>query len=263
MRVLTLAAVCLSMLVLGSSAGAAPLVGGKAPAHLHAFLLRADEPADTSFARTPSFAWDPVPGAARYQFQLSTSSAFRESGIIYSATSLTTPVAAPLVTLPWITGHPHALFARVRAIKRSSSTPWSAPFGFDMEPADAPKPLQSEPGLLRWTPIEGADMYQVWFIDVNNPTAKMEMSLTNVLDEREFYTFHRSANWTGTVRWRIRALRMDNDPSARQNGLPAVGYGPWSPVYASMNPAYKTGQIALGDTVSDVVATGGDDSAAH
>jgi hypothetical protein len=263
MRVLALAALCFSLLGVVSAADAATPVKGAAPAHLHGFLLRADEPVENSFPRTPSFAWQPVPAAVRYQFELSTSSSFRDNGLLYNATNLTTPVAAPQLTLPWITGHPHALFARVRAIKRSSSTPWSAPFGFDMEPADAPKPLQSEPGLLRWTPIEGADMYQVWLIDINNPTAKMEMSLTNVLDEREFYTFHRSASWTGTIRWRIRALRMDNDPSARQNGLPAVAYGPWSPVYASMNPAYKTGQIALGDTVSDVVATGGDDSAAH
>src|SRR3954464_2430630 len=265
MRVLTLAAVCLSMLVLGSSAGAAPLVAGKAPAHLHAFLLRADEPADTSFARTPSFAWDPVPGAARYQFQLSTSSAFRESGIIYSATSLTTPVAAPLVTLPWITGNPHALFARVRAIKRSSTTPWSAAFGFDMEPAGAPKPLASQPGLLRWTPVEGADGYEIWLVDVASPSVKFEFSLTNVLDEREFYTFHRSAPWIGTVRWRVRAIRMDPGPQdgpKRQNGIPAVTYGPWSPVYTSSNPPYVTGPITLRSTVSDVVANANDDSSA-
>jgi hypothetical protein len=264
MRVLALAAVCLSLLGVASAADAATPVKGTAPARLHGFLLRADEPVADSFPRTPSFAWNPVPGAVRYQFQLSTSSSFRENGLLYTATNLTTPVAAPQLTLPWITGHPHALFARVRAIKRSSSTPWSTPFGFDMEPSAAPKPLQSEPGLLRWTPIEGADMYQIWFIDINNPTAKMEMSLTNVLDEREFYTFHRSTSWTGAVRWRIRALRMDNDPSARQNGLPAVAYGPWSPVYISTNPDYKTGaDIKLGDTVSDVIANGDDSAPAH
>jgi hypothetical protein len=263
MRVLTLAAVSLSLLALASAAEAATPVRGAAPAHLHGFLLRADEPVDNSFPRTPSFAWNPVPAAVRYQFQLSTSSAFRESGLIYSATNLTTPVAAPTLTLPWITGNPHALFARVRAIKRSSTTPWSKAFGFDMEPSAAPKPLPSEPGLLRWTPIEGADMYQIWFVDINNPTAKMEMSLTNVLDEREFYTFHRAASWTGTIRWRIRALRMDNDPETRQNHLPAVGYGPWSPVYSSTNPAYATGPITLGHTVSDVIAAGDASSPAH
>jgi len=263
MRVLTLAAVSLSLLVLAAAAEAATPVRGAAPAHLHGFLLRADEPVDNSFPRTPSFAWNPVPAAVRYQLQLWTSSAFRESGLIYTATNLTTPVAAPTLTLPWITGNPHALFARVRAIKSSSTTPWSAAFGFDMEPSAAPKPLPSEPGLLRWTPIEGADMYQIWFVDINNPTAKMEMALTNVLDEREFYTFHRAASWTGTIRWRIRALRMDNDPETRQNHLPAVGYGPWSPVYSSTNPAYATGPIKLGHTVSDVVAAGDASSPAH
>ena len=266
MRVLTLAAVCLSLLLLGSSADAATLVTGKAPAHLHGFLLRADEPTDTSFSRTPSFAWDPVAGAVRYQFQLSTSSSFRENGLIFTAANLTTPVAAPLVTLPWITGNPHALFARVRAIKRSSTTPWSAPFGFDMEPAAAPKPLVSEPGLLRWSPVEGADGYQVWLVDVYNPTAKFENVITNVLDEREFYTFHRSASWTSTVRWRVRAVRHDLGPQEgpkRQNGVPAVTYGPWSPVYSSANPQYVTGPIKLGRTVSDVIASGDVSSPAH
>src|SRR5207247_2259579 len=184
MRVLTLAAVCLSLLALAPAAGAATPVRGAAPARLHGFLLRADEPAQDSFPRTPSFAWNPVAGAIRYQFQLSTSSSFRESGIVYSATGLTTPVAAPSVTLPWITGDPHALFARVRAIKRSSSTPWSAPFGFDMEPSSAPTPLPGASGLLRWTTVEGADAYQIWFVDINNPLPKMEIVYTNVLDER-------------------------------------------------------------------------------
>jgi hypothetical protein len=266
MRVLTLAAVCLSLLALAPAAGAATPVKGAAPKHLHGFLLRADEPVDTSFPRTPSFAWDPVAGAVRYQFQLSTSSSFRDNGLVYTAANLSTPVVAPLVTLPWISGNPHALFARVRAIKRSSSTPWSAPFGFDMEPSAAPKPLPSEPGLLRWTPIEGADAYQIWLIDVANPTSKFETVYTNVLDEREFYTFHRSPSWTGTVRWRIRARRIDRGPldgPMRQNGIPAVTYGPWSPVYSSTNPAYATGPIKLGHTVSDVNASGDASSAAH
>src|SRR5207302_6028022 len=156
-------------------------------------------------------------------------------------------------------GSPHARFARVRAIKRSASTPWSAPFGFDMEPSAPPKPLPSEAGLLRWTPIEGADGYQIWLIDI----PKMEVVFTNVLDEREFYTFHRSSNWIGTVRWRIRAIRADNQKTARQNGLPAIGYGPWSPVYSSTNPAYVGGTITLGHTVSDVVSNGDPSSPAH
>src|SRR5919198_754652 len=166
MRVLTLAAVSLSLLALASAAGAATPVRGSAPKHLHGFLLRADEPVEDSFARTPSFAWDPVAGAVGYQ---------------------------------------------------------------------------------------------VWLIDI----PKMEVVYSNVLDEREFYTFHRSSSWIGTVRWRIRAIRADNQKSARQNGLPAIGYGPWSPVYSSTNPAYAGGTIKLGPTVSDVIANGDRSSSAH
>ena len=87
------------------------------------------------------------------------------------------------------------------------ATPWSANFGFDMVPPPAPTPLPSYPGLLRWTPVEGADAYEVWLVDVLG--GKMETVRTNVLDEREFYTFHQSASWIGTVRWRIRAIRSN------------------------------------------------------
>jgi hypothetical protein len=259
-------AVCLGLLTLAPAAEAAKPVRGAAPTKLHGFLLRADEPTQDSFSRTPSFAWNPVPGALRYQFQLATSSSFRDSGLVYSTSALTTPVAAPTVMLPWITGNPHALFARVRGITATSTTPWSNAFGFDMEPGAPPKPLASDPGLLRWTPIEGADGYQVWFVDINNPTPKMETVFTNVLDEREFYTFHRTSTWTGTVRWRIRALRTDrtdDNRQTRQNGLPAVGYGPWSPVYSSSNPAFVGGPIRLGHTISDVISNGDLSSPAH
>ena len=138
LRASLLAAVCLGLLTLAPAAEAAKPVRGAAPKSLHGFLLRADEPVDNSFTRTPSFAWKPVPGAIRYQFQLATSSSFRESGLVYSTSGLTSPVAAPTVMLPWITGNPHALFARVRGITTSATTPWSTPFGFDMVPGPAP-----------------------------------------------------------------------------------------------------------------------------
>src|SRR3954470_8411321 len=131
------------------------------PTGLHGFLLRADEPRDTSFTRTPSFAWNPVPGARNYQFQLSLSSTFRDNGIVYSDSTLTTPVSAPTLTLPWISD---SLYARVRADLGADSTPWSAPFRFDVTPPSPPTPLPSYPGVLRWTPTEGADGYQVWLI---------------------------------------------------------------------------------------------------
>src|ERR671935_152321 len=208
MRAARLIAVWLGVLALVPAAGTASVARTAVPTGLHAFLLRADEPVVHSFPRTPSFAWNPVRGAVRYQFQLSTSSAFRENGIVYSANGLSTPVVAPTSTLPWTSNN---LYARVRAIFRASASPWSAPFTFDMTPpaAPSPEPLPSAgAGLLRWTPVEGADAYEAWLIDI----PKREVVFTNVLDEREFYTFHRDSKWTGTVRWRIRALRIDNDP---------------------------------------------------
>jgi hypothetical protein len=247
---------CLAVLVLAPAAGAKPAQVA-APTGLHGFLLRADEPAATSFARTPAFAWNPVPGALRYQFQLATSTPSRENAILYTATAKS-PVAALTTTLPWTTNIMHA---RVRAVLNDNVTPWSAPFNFDMAPPPPPRPLSSlgYPGLLRWTPVEGAGGYEVWLIDV--PTTH-KVVFTNVLDEREFYTFHRTSSWTSTVRWRIRALRYDRDPDQRRNGIPAVGYGRWSDVYSSSNPMYTGGGPTkpIG-TLSDVFSAAHDDNA--
>jgi hypothetical protein len=194
MRFLSLGlAAAASVLAIASTASsaAAPV----APTNLHAFLLRADETGSVDFHRTPSFAWDPFPAAVSYQFQLSTSDTFRENAIVYNTNSLTTPVAAPSLVLPWITGSPHSLYARVRATTNAGDvTPWTD-WGFDVVAPAAPKPLTSDPGLLRWTPVEGATGYQVWLVDVpqGGKVGLRKVTVhTNVLDEREFYTFHQS-----------------------------------------------------------------------
>jgi hypothetical protein len=244
--------------VLGASA-AASSAASAGPTGLHGFLLRADEPASVVFHRTPSFAWQPLPGATGYELQLSMSSTFRENAIFYDTSSTTTPVAAPSLVLPWITGSPHSLFARVRAILSSGeTTPWSADLGFDVLPPPPPAPIASDAGLLRWTPSDGATGYQVWLVDVS----KRENAQTNVLDERELYTFHRSAQWTGTIHWRVRAVRS-TAAGGPANGLPVTTYGAWSPTYSSANPAVSTGPIALSHTISDVVSDGSDTSSAH
>ncbi len=259
MRAARLTAVCLALLAIAPASGAASVARTTVPTGVHGFLLRADEPVVNSFPRTPAFAWNPVPGAVRYQFQLSTSSAFRENGIVYASGNLSTPVVAPPVTLPWTNNN---LYARARAIFANSASAWSAPFTFDMTPPAPPSPLplpSGAAGMLRWTPVDGADAYEVWLIDI----PKRETVYTNVLDEREFYTFHRDAQWTGAIRWRIRALRIDRNPQDRTNGLPAVGHGPWSPVYLSSNPAYAGGPIQLLGTISDVFSNGSSSSDAH
>jgi hypothetical protein len=246
-RVIRIASL-LAVAALAASAHASS-AGLAAPSGLHGFLLRADEARSTTFHRTPSFAWKPVAGATSYQFQLSRTSTFRDNGILYNNTLLT-PVEAPPLTLPWITGSPHALYARVRGLFASGATPWSAPFGFDMVPPDAPAPLPGYPGVLRWSPVEGADGYQVWLVD----NGKMELARTNVLDERDFYTFHQAPNWIDTVRWRVRAIRGDTLNGI--NGIPVSRFGAWSPVYTSSNPAPSGGPIELTGTLSDVFSDG-------
>jgi hypothetical protein len=253
----TILAAVVALVLTAASSGA---VG--APTGLHGFLLRADEPLTDSFHRTPSFAWNPVEGATGYQFQLSLSSTFRDNGVIYNNAGLFTPVAAPPLTLPWITGNPHSLYARVRALVGSDPGPWSVAFGFDMTAPAPPSPLSSAPGVLRWTPVSDAIGYEVWLIDTGSPPVTVK---TNVLDEREFYTFHQNAKWTNTVRWRIRTRRLDAGPASgkRINGVPASQVGAWSPVYSSTNPAPTGGPITLANTVSDVVSDGSDGASAH
>ncbi|HET8607115.1 MAG TPA: hypothetical protein VFL66_08810 [Gaiellaceae bacterium] len=257
----------LAVLTLAACAGSASARGGdvSAPTNVHGFLLRADEPATTTFPRTPAFAWNPVQGAASYDFQLSTSSSFRDSGIVYQCPSakcpeLPTPVAAPGLSLPWITGSPHSLYARARAVMPDGTkSGWSASFGFDMVPAAAPTPQPAPPGVLRWSTVAGADAYEVWLIDLG----VHEQVYTNVLDERELYTFHWAPSWIGSVRWRVRAVRSDAQSDERVNGMPISSYGPWSPIYQSTNPNPTAGQIKLGETVSDVIGTGQSTDRAH
>lgn len=255
---LRLAACCAFLLALAAPAHAAVRpVAGAAPAGLKGFLLRADEPAQDVFPRTPSFAWKPVAGAIRYEFQLSTSSVFRENGIVFTDETLTSPAASVPLTLPWITGSPHSLYARVRAVLEKTISPWSKPFGFNLRWETQPKPLPSYPGLLRWTPVEGARGYQVWFIDI----PKIVTVHSNVVDEREFFTFHQGTQWISKVRWRIRALRWIENKTV--NGLPPVSYGPWSPVYSSVNPPFAVGPVGLTATASDIVAKGRSSDDAH
>jgi hypothetical protein len=241
-----------------------------APGGLHGFLLRPSEPVTHTFARTPAFAWKPVRGAACYEFQLSTSRTFDGNSIVWSNVSggtnagractgsrrIDIPAVSVNLTLPWFTGKPYALYAHVRALTTKGVSKWSSPFGFNMRWEELPVPMSTKPGLVRWTPVEGATSYEVWYPEADSKSFRTH---TNVADLREFYIFHSDPTWWSTVRWRVRAVRqvLGTIP----NGLPAVSYGPWSPVYASTNPALTTGKLRLRSTVSDVVSDSWNDGA--
>lgn len=241
------------MLVLAAPAaaqkGPSPVRGLLPPQGVKAFLLRTDEQASHTFSRTPSFAWNPVRGAIKYELELSTSKRFADNSIVYSNMKLSSPVASIPISLPWSTGDSYSLFAHVRAVTRTGVTAWSSPYGFAMRWTSIPTPLTpSYPGLIRWSTVSGANAYIVWFPDVN----KWFTTLTNVADEREFYTFHTGLTWTSSVRWRVRAVRWLY--GATENGIPPVSYGPWSPLYTSYNPPFATGPLAANGTVSDVLS---------
>jgi hypothetical protein len=219
------------------------------PTSLHGFALRADEAAVHTFSRTPSFAWNPVPGAVSYEFELATSRRFSESGMIWSTTGLKSPTVAVPISLPWISGNPYSLYAHARAITRKGTSPWSTAFGFNMRWPDVPTPVTpATPGLLRWTPVPGATAYVVWLTDVN----KQFVVRTNMADEREYYTFHQDPAYSGVVHWRVKPMRwLYGTPD---NALPSTSFGPWSPIYASYNPPFLTGPLKAVSTISNVVS---------
>ena len=158
------------------------------------------------------------------------------------------PAASVNLVLPWFTGKPYALYAHVRAITTRGPTAWGKVFGFNMRWDETPIPLASKPGLIRWTPVEGATAYDVWYPDIR----KVVRTHTNVADEREFYSFHLEETWWQTVRWRIRPVRQV--VGGLPNGLPAVSYGPWSQVYATTNPGWGAGKLQVRFAVSDVIS---------
>ena len=249
MRLARLVAVCFAALAVTGSVQARTDVAPGAPKNLRGFLLRPSEAATHEFARTPSFSWLPVHGAVRYEFELSKNPAFTEAGTFWSDAKLKTPAVAVPVALPWMTGNPYAVYARVRAITRSGVSPWSASFGFNIRWGNTPQPLATYPGMSRWSVVDGATSYQVWFPGIR----KIVGTRTNAVDHREFYSFHQQPAYSGSVTWRVRAVRSlyGKIPT----GLPAVSYGPWSATYVSTNPAIVDGPVTPVAAAADVTVS--------
>jgi hypothetical protein len=247
-------------LALPAAAPARQAASLKAPTGLKAFLLSYDEPTNLSFTRTPSFGWKVTRQATSYDFQLATSSSFRENSFIWSTDGLAVPYTGVPITLPWITGHPYSLFARVRAHIQGRTTPWSADYGFNVQ-GEKPEQLSAPNGLLRWTPIDGATGYEVWEKDIglggigaSEITSKSYMVATNVTDMRDWFTFHQYASWVENAKWRVRAVRELNGSTA-SDSLPITTYGPWSSVFTTSAGSPSAGVVALGSTTSDVIGT--------
>jgi hypothetical protein len=254
MRYLRLVSVALvvvsATLVAGSAFAQSSSV--HAPGGLKAFLLRASEPAGHEFPRTPSFTWTPVRGAIRYEFQLAKRADFSDNSIFWSTRGLRSPAVAPSVVLPWMTGRPYAAYGRVRAVTSKGLTDWSKPYGINLRWRELPKQAAGLPGLSRWTPVEGATGYEVWFTKIGSNFQKRVVARTTAVDHREAYTFHDSPDWTSEVRWRVRSVRVVPAHNAlHANGYPTVSYGPWSREFVSVNPPQAETPLRAAATVSN------------
>jgi hypothetical protein len=249
-----LVALCATALVFAASAAGSsrPLAP---PSGLHAFAYRADDPvkADHTYALMPAFAWKPIVGARVYDLELATSRSFNDATVIYR-NEYNAPVASLQKTVPWMTGHPYALWVRVRVHAGERTSGWSQPFGFNTAWQDIPRQLPSPEGLIRWTPIDGATSYDVWYLSAPGGVTLHFPTLTNVADEREFWSFHPQLA-KGTIFWRVRANRVVTDPSL-PNGIPEVTHGPFSPVYrTTVDGQTGSGQVAPIEALSDTSST--------
>jgi hypothetical protein len=265
------------MVAVPAATGSGSTASLPVPSGLTTFLRTPDEPRHLSatgvaeFTRTPAFAWKHVVGNA-YDFQLSTSKQFKAENALIWEGEFAPPAASVPLALPWITGEPASMYWRVRAkvsiggrVVRYSR--WSTPEPFNMRWRARPEPLlPAGPGYVRWTQVDGATGYQVWFQEADT----LVSTVTNVADEREYYLD--GGLDPSVVHWRVRAMRRLVCPPTTPtspctngkplNGLPAVSYGPWSRIFESHNPPpnplndkFSPPRLIATSAVSDIVST--------
>jgi hypothetical protein len=69
---------------------------------------------------------------------------------------------------------------------------------------------------------------------MNGPNSQFHFTtLTNVADEREYWTFHPA--FARTINWRVRAVRLVQTASL-PNGIRVESHGPYSPMFTTTNP---------------------------
>jgi hypothetical protein len=249
---LVLSACALALVAASSAAGSSvPLT---VPQGLHAFEYVADEGVrpDHTYAQMPAFAWAPARGASKYELQLATSRRFNEATLVQTSQT-TAPVASIQVQVPWMTGNPYALWVRVRALSGTRTSQWSTPFGFNTRWRSVPERLAAPDGLVRWSPVAGATGYEVLYLGVPGGYSVHFSTITNVADEREWWSFHQGL--AANVRWRVRAVRVVKS-AALPNGVPIAKYGPYSPIYTTpTSGTYTNAPISGIAATSDVDST--------
>ncbi len=297
MRSACLTLLCVLGLLLPGVAQARVDAGPQAPpAGLRAFLLRAEEPVKHEFSRTPSFAWSPVPGAVRYEFELATSKQFPGAAIIWSnvgkeldeapttTTSgtgtttggTTTGTGGTTTGTPTTTTTPSPTEnLRAPTISVDVALPWitGAPYALYAHvraiTRSGPTPWSKPFGFnVRWAgiPRDLDSPYRglVRWSPVEGATS-YEVWLMG--GKRIFTTTTNVADARELFTLHRDAPQWTTTISFRvrakrtlygevASGLPTTTYGPWSPVYSDPQPPQSLGDLISVATISDTENTG-------
>ena len=216
------------------------------PTGLHAFLLRADEPVA---GHVPAHAVLRV--VARTTAQRATTSSSRRARRSTTGRSSGRPARARSrsgsrrstipIALPWMTGHPYALYARVRAQPRAATTRWSAPFGFNMRWTAAPEQLAPTfPASSAGRRSRARPPTRSGSVDARQD----HRTTTNVADEREYYALPPDPPWTGVVQLARPRRPARSTAAGCRTGCRSRPYGPWSARLRLGQPAGVTDRAA-------------------
>ena len=105
--------------------------------------------------------------------------------------------------VPWMTGIPYALWARVRAIRNGTGCRRGASRSASTRSGRTCPKRAAPTGLIHWTPVEGATGTRCSTSASRVATTLHFTTLTNVADEREWWSFHEAC---GDGVWRVRAF---------------------------------------------------------
>ncbi|HEX2908451.1 MAG TPA: C1 family peptidase [Phototrophicaceae bacterium] len=172
----------------------------------------------------PAFSWNSVPGAARYNIQVSTSTQFAVP--IETATGTSYTPAMPLL--------PNSYYWRVRAVGTfGNNTVWSAPQAFTViSPADAAPGQNVSTNAYRqltWGPVNWATAYEIQ-VDITPTFATYNQYWVNQ-DQKVPLTATVYGLQNGLYYWRVRAQKADRT------------WGAWSAVGTFViNAAGRDGQ---------------------
>ena len=235
-----------------------------APLELHGFLLRADDPPQDTFTRTPSFAWQPVAGAKRYEFQLATARTLPPGAVSRARRRRLLPCRSqsPCRGSP---ATPYSLYARVRGVAPDGRTGRGARASASTCAGRRCRRRSRRP--------------PVWCAG-RRSTARPHTrcgSRSRTRSSRRRRTSPTSASttasivtpsWTGVVHWRMRGAPSRRRSTSRvRNGLPETSASDRGEPRSTRRPNSPSPQVGRFDSGSrrsrTAISTTGDDPTVH